>query len=113
MMRLTLGLAVLAVGFALATAWLIFKDDPWKATARAGEAQATLNATTGAIADSASGTITRNTMKSEAFAHEVEAAPGGDTPIPDAVRSSWLAAIDGLRESAEASDADHPPEPAY
>lgn len=110
-MRLHLLLGGLAVALGIVAGYLIWRDNPWKDRAAAGEAQAGLNGTTGAIADRTSETTTRIIVQSEGLAHAVETAPGGEAPIPDPVRDSWLAGINGMRERPAANLADHPAEP--
>lgn len=112
MTRLALALIAALMVMSLAVAWLILKDNPWKARATTAETQSTLNAETGAIADRAGQATTRIIIQSETLAHAVETAPGGDTPIPPAVRAGWSDAIGGMRERAAADPADHTDKPS-
>ena len=112
MTRAELILGLLVAILATLLAFLAFKDNPWKAKAVTAQTQAGLNATTGAIADQASERTTRIILQSEPLAHAVETAPGGDAPIPDAVRDSWSSAIGGMRERTAFGPADHSEQPA-
>lgn len=101
-MRGWLAIAALAVAFGIFVGWLAFHQGD---RLRRAEAQARLNAKSATITDTANQNAARITTQSETMAHAVETAPGGDAPIPPAVRSGWAASIDGLRDGRPAHPA--------
>jgi hypothetical protein len=99
---LTVSLAVLVIVLALLFWWERGRSKSLRDRLEASTQQQQVTTETGRIADKASETTTRIIVQSESLAHEVEKAPGGDAPVPDAVLSQWSAAIGGMREQSKA-----------
>lgn len=76
--------------------WKVRHDEAerWRPKVEAARAQAEINDATAKAVDTYSRDITIIREKSDAGQQAVRQAPGADAPIPPAVLSAWLRAID-------------------
>lgn len=100
-------LAAVAIAIAIGIlAWKLNAGAGWKAKATTATQQAENNAEAVRQVDHFTHTTEIIRERTDDAVQSVQAAPGGDAPLPDDVRRAWADGIDGMRRPADSTAAD-------